>query len=115
MPRTPSAARGTGDPRPVSVRDAAAAPQGAGTLRFDAVAGLITAAVVIPKAMAYATIAGLPVQVGLYTALVTPTTFVTPAAFVTAAVSVASVATFRRIGRGGHGGQCGRGGQRGVK
>jgi MFS superfamily sulfate permease-like transporter len=31
-------------------------------------AGLITAAVVIPKAMAYATIAGLPVQVGLYTA-----------------------------------------------
>jgi high affinity sulfate transporter 1 len=34
------------------------------------IAGLITAAVVIPKAMAYATIAGLPVQVGLYTALV---------------------------------------------
>ena len=33
-------------------------------------AGLTTAAVVIPKAMAYATIAGLPVQVGLYTALV---------------------------------------------
>ncbi|HSR89924.1 MAG TPA: SulP family inorganic anion transporter, partial [Gemmatimonadales bacterium] len=39
-------------------------------LRFDLIAGLITAAVVIPKAMAYATIAGLPVQVGLYTALV---------------------------------------------
>jgi MFS superfamily sulfate permease-like transporter len=36
----------------------------------DLIAGLITAAVVIPKAMAYATIAGLPVQVGLYTALV---------------------------------------------
>jgi len=32
------------------------------------IAGLTTAAVVIPKAMAYATIAGLPVQVGLYTA-----------------------------------------------
>jgi high affinity sulfate transporter 1 len=31
-------------------------------------AGLTAAAVVIPKAMAYATIAGLPVQVGLYTA-----------------------------------------------
>ena len=31
-------------------------------------AGLTTAAVVIPKAMAFATIAGLPVQVGLYTA-----------------------------------------------
>jgi high affinity sulfate transporter 1 len=39
-------------------------------LRADIVAGLTTAAVVIPKAMAYATIAGLPVQVGLYTALV---------------------------------------------
>jgi high affinity sulfate transporter 1 len=36
----------------------------------DALAGLTTAAVVIPKAMAYATIAGLPVEVGLYTALV---------------------------------------------
>src|SRR4029453_10410924 len=41
-----------------------------GWLRYDLIAGLITAAVVIPKAMAYATIAGLPVQVGLYTALV---------------------------------------------
>jgi high affinity sulfate transporter 1 len=39
-------------------------------LRADVLAGLTTAAVVIPKAMAYATIAGLPVQVGLYTALV---------------------------------------------
>jgi len=39
-------------------------------LRPDLIAGLTAAAVVIPKAMAYATIAGLPVQVGLYTALV---------------------------------------------
>ncbi len=38
--------------------------------RYDVIAGLITSAVVIPKAMAYATIAGLPIQVGLYTALV---------------------------------------------
>jgi high affinity sulfate transporter 1 len=37
-------------------------------LRPDLLAGLTTAAVVTPKAMAYATIAGLPVQVGLYTA-----------------------------------------------
>ncbi len=37
-------------------------------LKPDVVAGLTAAAVVIPKAMAYATIAGLPVQVGLYTA-----------------------------------------------
>jgi high affinity sulfate transporter 1 len=39
-------------------------------LRPDVLAGLTAAAVVVPKAMAYATIAGLPVQVGLYTALV---------------------------------------------
>jgi len=39
-------------------------------LRPDIVAGLTTAAVVIPKAMAYATIAGLPVEVGLYTAFI---------------------------------------------
>jgi high affinity sulfate transporter 1 len=39
-------------------------------LRFDVIAGLTTAAVVIPKSLAYATIAGLPVQVGLYTVLV---------------------------------------------
>ena len=37
-------------------------------LRLDVIAGLTTAAVVIPKAMANATIAGLPLQVGLYTA-----------------------------------------------
>jgi sulfate permease, SulP family len=37
-------------------------------LRPNVIAGLTTAAVVIPKAMAYAAIAGLPVQVGLYTA-----------------------------------------------
>jgi len=39
-------------------------------VRPDVVAGLTAAAVVVPKAMAYATIAGLPVEVGLYTALV---------------------------------------------
>src|SRR5208337_4133613 len=39
-------------------------------LRPDIVAGLTTGAVIIPMAMAYAMIAGLPVQVGLYTALV---------------------------------------------
>jgi len=40
------------------------------TFRFDLVAGLTAAAVVLPKAMAYATVAGLPVAVGLYTAFV---------------------------------------------
>ncbi|ALE59065.1 SulP family inorganic anion transporter [Paraburkholderia sp. RL17-368-BIF-A] len=36
----------------------------------DCVAGVTAAAVVLPKAMAYATVSGLPVQIGLYTALV---------------------------------------------
>ena len=39
-------------------------------LRPDAIAGLTTASVVIPKAMAYAAIAGLPVQIGLYTVFI---------------------------------------------
>jgi len=39
-------------------------------LRADALAGVTTAAVVVPKSMAYASIAGLPVQAGLYVALV---------------------------------------------
>jgi len=49
---------------------ASATAPGASTLRFDVVAGLTAAAVVLPKAMAYATVAGLPVAVGLYTAFV---------------------------------------------
>ena len=38
-------------------------------LRADAIAGVTTASVIVPKAMAYATLAGLPVQAGLYTVL----------------------------------------------
>jgi SulP family sulfate permease len=45
-------------------------PSGTGALRFDIVAGLTAAAVVLPKAMAYASVAGLPVAVGLYTAFI---------------------------------------------
>ncbi len=39
-------------------------------LRADLVGGLAAGCVVVPQAMAYATIAGLPVQVGLYTCMV---------------------------------------------
>jgi len=42
------------------------------TLGADALAGLTAAAVVLPKAMAYATVAGLPVQLGLYAAFLPP-------------------------------------------
>jgi SulP family sulfate permease len=47
-----------------------ATPTATPTMRLDIVAGLTAAAVVLPKAMAYATVAGLPVAVGLYTAFV---------------------------------------------
>ncbi len=46
------------------------AKAGSPALRLDLVAGLVAAAVVLPKAMAYASVAGLPVAVGLYTAFV---------------------------------------------
>jgi len=39
-------------------------------LRWDLLAGLTTAAVVVPQAVAYASLAGLPVEVGLYVAIV---------------------------------------------
>jgi high affinity sulfate transporter 1 len=54
---------------PVLASTGPSAP-GASTLRFDVVSGLTAAAVVLPKAMAYATVAGLSVAVGLYTCFV---------------------------------------------
>jgi SulP family sulfate permease len=54
-------------PQPITERPVQA---GAGALRLDVVAGLTAAAVVLPKAMAYATVAGLPIAVGLYTAFI---------------------------------------------
>src|SRR5690348_17119466 len=42
----------------------------AATARADLVAGLSVAAVAVPQAMAYAMIAGLPAEYGLYTAVV---------------------------------------------
>jgi SulP family sulfate permease len=40
------------------------------TLRMDAIAGLVGALVVLPQGVAYATLAGLPPQYGLYCAIV---------------------------------------------
>ncbi|MGV6820481.1 MAG: SulP family inorganic anion transporter [Parvularcula sp.] len=42
------------------------------TLRADAVAGITGAIIVLPQAIAFAAIAGLPPEYGLYTAMVTP-------------------------------------------
>lgn len=40
------------------------------TFRYDLIAGLTASAVILPKAMAYASVAGLPVAVGLYTSFI---------------------------------------------
>ena len=42
------------------------------TLRADAMAGIIGAIIVLPQGVAFAAIAGLPPEYGLYTAMVTP-------------------------------------------
>ena len=42
------------------------------TLRADLIAGLTGAVIVLPQGIAFATIAGLPPEYGLYTAMVTP-------------------------------------------
>ena len=52
------------------IHSAMPAAAGGAAIKLDVVAGLTAAAVVLPKAMAYATVAGLPVAVGLYTAFV---------------------------------------------
>ena len=59
----------------------------------DAIAGLTAAAVVLPKAMAYATVAGLPVQIGLYAAFVPPIVYA-----VLGRSTVLSVSTTTTIG-----------------
>ncbi|MGH8617777.1 MAG: SulP family inorganic anion transporter [Burkholderiales bacterium] len=55
---------------PIKDATIARSPTGGTALRLDVIAGLTAAAVVLPKAMAYATVAGLPVAVGLYTAFI---------------------------------------------
>jgi SulP family sulfate permease len=64
--------------RPVAALSAAAARLfgpwtrlvGPATLRADAIAGLLGALLVLPQAFAFATLAGLPPEYGLYTAIV---------------------------------------------
>jgi SulP family sulfate permease len=45
---------------------------GVATFRRDVIAGITVAVVLVPQSMAYALLAGLPAQYGLYAALVTP-------------------------------------------
>ena len=66
---SPAGPPGANAMSPTPIPAQANAPK-ASTFRFDLVAGLTAAAVVLPKAMAYASVAGLPVAVGLYTAFI---------------------------------------------
>ncbi|GAA4481509.1 solute carrier family 26 protein [Rhodococcus olei] len=59
-------------------------------LRADVVAGLSAGAVVIPQAMAYATIADMPVQIGLYTCMVPMAVYALLGGSRTASVSTTS-------------------------
>ncbi|PTR24022.1 high affinity sulfate transporter 1 [Rhodococcus sp. OK519] len=59
-------------------------------LRADLVAGLSAGAVVIPQAMAYATIADMPVQIGLYTCMVPMVVYALLGGSRTASVSTTS-------------------------
>jgi len=45
-------------------------------LRNDLIAGLTVGAVTVPESMAYADLAGLPVEIGLYAALVAPLLYI---------------------------------------
>jgi high affinity sulfate transporter 1 len=76
-------------------------------LRFDLVAGLTTAAVVIPKAMAFAAIAGLPLVVGLYTSLVPLVIYAVMgtsrplSVTTTSTIAILTLATLNRVAPGG--------------
>lgn len=59
-------------------------------LRHDVIGGLSAGAVVIPQAMAYATIADLPVQIGLYTCIVPMAVYALLGGSHTASVSTTS-------------------------
>lgn len=79
-------------------------------LRPDIVAGLTAGAVVIPKAMAYATIAGLPLQVGLYTAIVPMVVYAllgTSRPLSVSTTTTLAILTAAELGRAAPGGDAG--------
>jgi high affinity sulfate transporter 1 len=81
-----------------------------GWLRLDVTAGLTAAAVVVPKAMAYATIAGLPLQVGLYTAIIPMVVYVllgTSRPLSVSTTTTIAILTAAELGRTAPGGDTG--------
>jgi high affinity sulfate transporter 1 len=79
-------------------------------LRDDFTAGLTAAAVVVPKAMAYATIAGLPLHVGLYTAIVPMVVYAllgTSRPLSVSTTTTIAILSAAELGRAAHGGDPG--------
>ena len=80
-------------------------------IKFDVLAGLTAAAVVIPKSLAYAVIAGLPVEVGLYTALVPMVVYSLLgtsrklSVSTTSTIAILTAAELSRVGGGGSAGE----------
>ena len=85
------------------------------TLRGDVVEGLTTAAVVIPKAMAYATIAGLPIEIGLYTAFVPMLVYAVLGTSRPLSVSTTTTLAILTAAAGGLMGECAKGVQAKVQ
>jgi MFS superfamily sulfate permease-like transporter len=73
-------------------------------LRADVLAGLATGAVVIPQAMAYAIVAKMPVEIGLYTCMVPLVVYVfiggSRTASVTTTSTIATLTASTMIGAG---------------
>ena len=79
-------------------------------ITLDVIAGLTAAGVVIPKAMAYATIAGLPVQVGLYTAFLPMVVYAvvgTSRPLSVSTTTTLAILTAAALGQAGAGGDLG--------
>ncbi len=86
------------------------------TLRSDVLAGLTVAAIAIPESLGYASIAGLPVEAGLYCALLPPIVFalvafsrqlVVGADSATAALVAAGAGAVAAVGTAPYGGAVG--------
>src|SRR5438132_5953304 len=79
-------------------------------ITLDVIAGLTAAGVVIPKTMAYATIAGLPVQVGLYTAFLPMVVYAvvgTSRPLSVSTTTTLAILTAAALGQAGPGGDMG--------
>jgi MFS superfamily sulfate permease-like transporter len=83
-------------------------------VRADILAGLAAGAVVIPQAMAYATVANMPVQIGLYTCMLLLVVYAflggSRTASVTTTSTIATLTASTLLAAGAHGRRAAPGG-----